>query len=357
MYNNSKQGYLQLKADTNDIGCYEQLGRVAKQVKRDVKTKKPRFFPPSGLRKLCAAATPDGPPTGIINNIGIHCRISAGTDVDLVAKIIHQMGFFDARATSLQPRKFTAAISGSGIADQTFRQAASGLAESRGAGARLRTLVMNRPAPSQSTGAPYHYTVNINGNPVGCLRPDVGVPQFIDRFRALRRRRIVPRDASVHFDQSMHCVQVHCEIGRMMTALFITDQMPRVAAVINMCNQVGANKVKELFIQGCVEYVDSFEEEHSVVAMEPADVLKNPHIKYDYCAFTATSIFGLSAALIPSAHRNPGPRASYHSAGQTKAGLQESSFEDARFLAPTVVMSISNAQYVRFHDRLFCTVP
>ena len=140
VYNNSKQGYLQLKESTNDFAAYEQLGRVSKPVKRDVKSKKPRFCPPSALRHLCVSATPDGAPTGLVNNIAINCRISAGADVDLVAKIVHSFGFFDERAVSLQPRTSIPGTDTS-VADEALRQGGKGLSESRGSGAQLQSLV------------------------------------------------------------------------------------------------------------------------------------------------------------------------------------------------------------------------
>ena len=349
VYSNSRQGYLQIKCDTNDFGCYEQLGRVSKPIKRDVKSKKPRFCPPSAVRKLCVSATPDGAPTGLVNNIAANCRLSGGVDVDLVAKIVHGLGFFDERAASLQPQSVRA--SDSVATTSTFQQAAKGLSESRGSGAQLRTLVRGpakKARPLKKGEEPYHHTVYINGNAVGCLKPEVSVAHFIQTFRLYRRRRVVPRDASIHFDKSMHGIQIHCEIGRMMTTLLVVDELARVPAVLNMCRQTASNTVKELFIQGCVEFIDAFEEEHAVVALDPDDVFKGD-IKYDYCAFSATSIFGLSASMIPGADKNAAPRVSYHSAGQTKAALQETKdIDNPRFLGPTVVMPITNAQFPIF---------
>lgn len=347
MYSNSRQGYLQIKCDTNDLGCYEQLSRVSKPIKRDVKSKTPRFMPPSGVRKLCVSATPDGAPTGLVNNIAVNCRLSGGVDVDLVAKIVHGFGFFDERAASLQPQSVQTESTATAT---TLKQAATGLSESRGSGAQMRSLVRGptKAKPLKKGEKPYHHTVYINGNAVGCLKPDVHVQQFIDTFRRYRRKRVVPRDASIHFDQSMHGIQIHCEIGRMMTAVLIVSEMERVPAVMNMCRQTASNTVKELFIQGCVEFVDAFEEEHAVVALDPNDVYKGD-IKYDYCAFSATTVFGMSAAMIPSAHRNAAPRVSYHSAGQMKSALQETKdIDNPRFLAPTVVMPICNAQFPIF---------
>ena len=359
VYNNSKQGYLQLKTDTNDVACYEQLGRVSKPVKRDVRSEKPRYCPPSALRHLCASATPDGAPTGLVNNIAINCRISGGVDVDLVAKIVHGFGFFDERAVSLQPRQSRPGTDSS-VADAALKQADRGLSESRGSGAQLRSLV--RGSSSSSSGAdrpPYHLTVYINGNAVGCLRPEISKDHFISYFRACRRRRVIPRDVSIHFDKTMPGIMIRCDIGRMMTVVLIVSELKRVAAVVNMCRQLGANVVQELFVQGCIEYVDCFETETSVVALDPKDVRKKPKGTYDYCAFDSTCIFGLSASLIPSANRNQAPRVSYHAAGQTKGALQETKdVDNARNLAPTHVMSICNAQNPSFateYERLMRT--
>ena len=142
---------------------------------------------------------------------------------------------------------------------------------------------------------------------------------------------------------------IRCDIGRMMTVLLIVSELKRVASVVNMCRQLGVNIIQELFVQGCAEYIDCFETESSVVALDPQDVKEKPEGTYDYCALNSTCIFGVSAALIASPQRNQAPRVSYHSAGQTKGALQETkNINDARFLAPNSVMSICNAEHPIF---------
>lgn len=337
---NAKQGYLQLKTDANDFSCYEQIGRVSKPIKRDVKNKQPRYLHKSARGIFCCSATPDGAPTGLINNLALFARLSKGNDVVLIARILHSLGCFDPRATGLRPEKDDV-----GFAD-VRQEAFKGLSEARGSGARRRRLVAASAGVSGGDPRPYHHTVYVNGNAVGCLKPGVSVAQFLRTYRQLRRRFVMPRDSSICFDERLNAVKVRCDIGRFIQLFIIASEAHRVADIVDASRKIGSNPCVELHAAGVAEWIDPWEEDECVVADCMDDLINAPRGYYTHAMLTATAILGPAASMIPSADRNQAPRNSYHSGAQQKQVVQQiDDVNQPRYLAPTIVMSTCNAQF------------
>ncbi len=66
--------------------------------------------------------------------------------------------------------------------------------------------------------------------------------------------------------------------------------------------------------RGVIEYIDTEESWHTMIAMRPAD-LKNKAVQYNYCEIHPCLILGILGSHIPFCNHNQSPRNTYQSAG------------------------------------------
>lgn len=75
---------------------------------------------------------------------------------------------------------------------------------------------------------------------------------------------------------------------------------------------------QELVQSGVVEYIDTAEEETSMIAMSPMDIYENKEYAYcntyTHCEIHPAMILGVCASIIPFPDHNQSPRNTYQSA-------------------------------------------
>lgn len=88
--------------------------------------------------------------------------------------------------------------------------------------------------------------------------------------------------------------------------LLIVDQSDHKLVIdkLDMWN----NNFEDLIRSGCVEYIDPFEQEHIYISETVRGVRENKNNTYTHSEMDPTAIFGISAAMIPYANMNQGPR-------------------------------------------------
>ena len=55
--------------------------------------------------------------------------------------------------------------------------------------------------------------------------------------------------------------------------------------------------------KGLVEYIDAMEEENSMIAMDPSELISESK-EYTHCEISPATMFGISASFIPFANHN-----------------------------------------------------
>jgi len=111
----------------------------------------------------------------------------------------------------------------------------------------------------------------------------------VDVIRAARRTGQIAKDVSVCHRNGVH---IRCNSGRICRPLFILP--------------IRLKRFDEMLTQGCVEYVDVYEEDTLVIGTTHAEI-------------DEAMMMGLCGGTIPYSDRNPGPRLCYQAAMMKQA--------------------------------------
>jgi DNA-directed RNA polymerase II subunit RPB2 len=159
-------------------------------------------------------------------------------------------------------------------------------------------------------------------------------------------RRMVDIDAEVSIvrDIADKEVRIYTDAGRICRPLFVVQDQQLVlkkhhilqlqgGLVNNTTNSAGDAPKKlswtNLLMEGIVEYIDTEEEETTMVAMEPKDLNAEDSysLTYTHCEIHPSMILGVCASIIPFPDHNQSPRNTYQrSAAQKRIDFPRSKF-------------------------------
>ena len=262
--NTSKAGVSQVLNRLTYASSLSHLRRSNTPLARTGKQAKPRQLHNSHWGMVCPAETPEGQAVGLVKNMALMAYITTGTSQVPVMEFLEE--FSTENLTDILP---------SVIAEPTTCK------------------------------------IFVNGNWVGIHRDP---KLLVSTFRQLRRMIDIDAEVSIVRDIVESEVRIYTDAGRICRPLFIVNDQ-ELAIKKHHISQLqgffpGQKKFTwtDLLMEGLVEYIDTEEEETTMIAMEPKDLFESYITTYTHCEIHPSMILGVCASIIPFPDHNQSPR-------------------------------------------------
>lgn len=132
--------------------------------------------------------------------------------------------------------------------------------------------------------------------------------KFFEELKNYKKMCIFSNQVSFYYDQDDKEIRLLCDHGRFMRPV-LTVKDNKLCLTKEHLNMSWS----ELVENDIVRYIDSNEVEHSLIAMNPEDLVKFSQSQYDYCEIHPSSMMGVCSAVIPYPEHNQSPRLVYQS--------------------------------------------